>query len=593
MSTSTPSILMRAAACGVLSCAACGVAHAQFTTPHVISTPGDVSTILGGTSFTNHGMVGVGRISASAFDSFGETFGSASSLQVTNWARTGANNYAGTFNVLPDRGYNNNNAGGFFSNYAARIQTVNFSFTPYYGAANIGGVDLSTRIAAQNQISFTSPIGGQKFTYLDPGTGTQVHTTGLDPGNAGQRALFGGTMPYVTSYTGQPRPGQPNQTFDNINRLTLDSEALVLRPDGSGYIGDEYGANIYHFNANKEIDGAIVPPAAMQPHAPVGTLNFNSTATPVNGRRNNQGFEGVSMSPDGTRLFAVGQSATRQDSDSANNQNAKQTRVLVYDISAGDLPTTPIEEYALTLPTFRLNGSGGAVDRTAAQSEVVALDDHRFLVLSRDGNGLGNSSPNPSMYKSVLLVDTTVGVGGTPTNFAGNAAINAEGGKITSTPGVLSAGITPLASTEAINMLNSDQLGKFNIDLDTGVNQVTKLTLGEKWEGMSLVSANDPLAPDDYFLFIANDNDFLTSSGLMVGPDGTLVPYNGFDNAFAPYPPNRIPGAVGDLVDPVNNENDTMFLVYRVTIAVPSPGAAGVLGIGACVIAGRRRRARA
>ena len=121
---------------------------------------------MGGTTFTNHGMVGVGRISASTIDSFGETFGSVSSLQVTNWNGNGDNGFTGTFNILPDRGYNNNNAGGFFSNYAARIQTVNFAFTPYYGAANIGGVDLSSKIAAQNQVTFTSAIAGQKFTYL-------------------------------------------------------------------------------------------------------------------------------------------------------------------------------------------------------------------------------------------------------------------------------------------------------------------------------------------------------------------------------------------------------------------------------------------
>ena len=46
------------------------------------------------------------------------------------------------------------------------------------------------------------------------------------------------------------------------------------------------------------------------------------------------------------------------------------------------------------------------MDRTAAQSEIVALDNSRLLVLSRDGNGLGNSLNNPSMFKSVLLVDT-------------------------------------------------------------------------------------------------------------------------------------------------------------------------------------------
>jgi hypothetical protein len=141
-------------------------------------------------------------------------------------------------------------------------------------------------------------------------------------------------------------------------------------------------------------------------------------------------------------------------------------------------------------------------------------------------------------------------------------------------------------------MLNSTQLAKFNINLDTtgqpgGTAQVTKETLGEKWEGMSLVSANDPLAPDDYFLFIANDNDFLTSQGTMVGPDGTLINYNG----FAGYDPTRLPDPVGVSTA---NENDTMFLAYRVTIAsVPEPASALLVGCGAaCLLGFRRRRSR-
>ncbi len=555
---------------------------AQYTTPHVIAVPGDVSATLGGTTFTNHDLVGVGRISASAIDAFGETFGSVSSLQITNWAGDPAGGYMGKFNILPDRGFN---SGAFFADYAARIQTVDFNFTPYYGAANIGGIDFSTKIAAQNQIAITSPIGGVKFTYLDPTAMAQVPTTGLDPA-AGTTPLFGLTMPYVVSYTGEVSPGGASDTFNNINRLPLDSEALTLKADGSGYVGDEYGAHIYYFNANKEIVGAIQPPAAMLPHTPAGTLNFQSTVAPVNGRRNNQGFEGVSLSPDGTRLFALLQSATRQDSDAANNQNAKNARLLVYDVSGSATPAAPIGEYVVQLPTYRLDGNGSAVNRTAAQSEVVALDDSRFLILSRDGNGLGNSATNPSMFKSVLLADLSVG---SPTNFAGNAARDAEGGLVTTASGVLDAAITPVSWTEVVNMLNETQLNKFNIELDQGgASQVSKLTLGEKWEGLSLVSANDPTNPNDYFLFVANDNDFLTSDGTMRGPDGTLVPYDGFDG----YPASRLPAAVGDATNPVNHENDTMFLAYRVTIAVPEPATAGLVLVGGLIMFGMRRRDR-
>jgi hypothetical protein len=526
---------------------------AQFSTPHTSNIPGDVTNVLGSTTFINHGLVGVGHISASAVDPFGETFGSMSSLQITGWTANDDGSYSGTLNVLPDRGYN---SGNFYADYAARINQVAFTFRPYYGSTNIGGVtDLEKLNAQTNQFSFGA-ITGVKFTYFDPIQGSNSFTTGLDPGS-NYTTLFGKTMPYVTTYVGFQSPSSTtNNTYTNINKLPLDSEALILKSDGSGYVGDEYGANIYYFNTAKQIIGAIVPPPAFQPHSPTNVLNYTSATTPLNGRRNNQGFEGVSLSPDGARLFALLQSACVQDSDqAANNQKARNTRLLIYDVSTNPTNNSPIAEYALQLPTYTLNGGGGATNRTCAQSEVIALDDERFLVLPRDGNGLGNSSPNPNVYKTVLLVDTTVG---SPLNFVGDVSRNVEGGVITTVSGVLDTTITPLSWVEAVNLLNTNQLAKFNVQYDTGTGQVSKLTMGEKWEGMALVSANDLANPNDYFLFVGNDNDFLTSAGLMQGPDGTIVSYNGFNG----YPTNRVPAAV----DSPNNENDTRVLAFRVTI---------------------------
>ena len=524
----------------------------EAVTPHLDSTPGDVTNVLGGTTFINHGLVGVGHISASALDSFGESFGSMSSMQVTGFATNNDGSYSGTLNVLPDRGYN---SGAFYADFAARINQVGFTFKPYYGSTNIGGTtDLEKLNAQTNQFTFGA-ISGVRFTYFDPITGSNSFTTGLDPGT-NSTTLFGKTMPYVTSYTGVQSPSSTvTNTYPGINKLPLDSEALILKPDGSGYVGDEYGANIYYFNPVKQIIGAIVPPAAMQPHSPSNVLNYSSAITPPNGRRNNQGFEGVSLSPDGTRLFALLQSAAVQDADAANNQRAKNTRLLIYDVSSNPTPGSPLAEYALQLPIYKLNGNGGAADRTCAQSEILCLDNNRFLVLSRDGNGLGNAVTNPNVYKTILLVDTTVG---TPTDFVGNAARNAEGGRITTASGVLDASITPLNWVEVVNMLNTNQLAKFNVLWDSGTNQVTKLTMGEKWEGMSLVSANDPASPNDYFLFVGNDNDFVTSAGQMRSPDGTIVSYN----AFSGYPTNRVPAPL----DSANNENDTRILAFRVTI---------------------------
>jgi hypothetical protein len=153
----------------------------------------------------------------------------------------------------------------------------------------------------------------------------------------------------------------------------------------------------------------------------------------------------------------------------------------------------------------------------------------------------------------------------------------------------LNPSITPVSWAEAVNMLDTAQLDKFNVSLDLGgTNQVTKLTLGEKWEGMSLVSANDPENPDDYYLFVANDNDFLTSDGKMVGPDGTLVSYDAFANHSAVRKPA---GPIGS----TTIENDTVFMVYKVKLeSVPEPSTFALLG-GAAVFVGlftiRRRKA--
>jgi hypothetical protein len=543
-------ILAAGVAAVVCSIPIAGVA--QYVSPNVITTAGDVQTILGKTVFINHGLVGVGRLAADTMDTFGETFGSASALQITGWGRDADGSYHGTLQILPDRGYN---SGNFYADYAARMQHVGFRFVPYEGAAPIGGVELAGKMAAQNQITFTS-ITGDQFMYMDPTRGL-TRTTGLDPASS-SLALFGDIMPYVTNYTGQQSPSSVvNTTYNGINRLPLDSEALVVKGDGSGYIGDEYGAHVYYFNASKQIIGAIVPPAALRPHKPIGTLNFSSAAAPTNGRRNNQGFEGVALSPDGTRLFVLLQSAAVQDSASGSAANRRQTRLLVYDVSVQATPTTPSAEYALTLPTYRQDGNSTmSPDATCAQSEIIALDTHRILILSRDGNGLGNASSNPSMFKSFLLADLLVG---SPTDFASNAARNAEGGKITTSAGVLDSALTPVTWVEAVNMLNSTQLNKFNINLDSGVGQVSQLTLGEKWEGATLVPALDPSAPNDYFLFVGNDNDFLTSAGHMRGPDGTVISYDGFNG----YPANRQPA---NSPDGGQNANDTMFLVFRVTI---------------------------
>ncbi|OYW78120.1 MAG: hypothetical protein B7Z37_01215 [Verrucomicrobia bacterium 12-59-8] len=462
-------------------------------------------------TITNHGMVGTGRLTGEAVDSFGETLGASSGLSITGWSyNSGTGQFSGTFNVLPDRGYN---SGTIFSNYAARIHELPFTFTPYYGAGSV----------AQNQIvpTYSSTT---KFTYLDGAT--TKHTTGLNP--TGVSTILGqvvGTVPAFNLASG---------TTENL--VSFDAEALHVFPDGSGFVSEEYGAYLCRFNSSKQITRIVQLPAAAQPHKPVGTLNFDSVNAPTNGRRNNQGLEGMSVSPDNTRLFALMQSALVQDTG-AGTQGRYNTRLFVFDIVGANLENPVlIGEYAVQLPRYDLNGNGSGLDTTAAQSEIVALSNSQFLMLPRDGNGLGKGTTDPIVAKTVDLVDFS-----TATNILG--MYDAEGNQISPAAALL-GGITPATSTVVINMLSSTDLAKFGFNTNTA--SPNQFTVNEKLEGMSLVPDLSTPSPEDYFLFIGNDNDFQSSDVKMIDATGALVSY-------------------GDARDR-GITNDTTFTVWRITI---------------------------
>jgi hypothetical protein len=324
-------------------------------------------------------------------------------------------------------------------------------------------------------------------------------------------------------------------------------------------MSDEYGPYIYRFDSNKQITGILGLPDAVIPRRPAGTVNFDSLTAPASGRRNNQGMEGLALSPDGTKLFALLQSATVQDTNGSQQQTRNNARLMVYDLAADPVPQSPTGVFAVQLPILNNAGNGGAADRTAAQSEIVALSDSSILVLARDSNGYGVDNAPAPVVKSIFAFDIA-----NATNLAGNGTINSSTGTI-AVNGALNAGITPALGAEVLNLINASELNRFNFNLNSGAS-ADELTFSEKWEGLSLVPALDPSHPDDYFLFVANDNDFNTLNGFMKLADGTFQQYAG------------------------NVNNDTVFLAYRVSITVPEPTAAvfGALAFAALL---KRRRA--
>src|SRR6202043_2542893 len=102
--------------------------------------------------------------------------------------------------------------------------------------------------------------------------------------------------------------------------------------------------------------------------------------------------------------------------------------------------------------------------------------------------------------------------------------------------GALNPAITPVTYQKFLDINDNAQLNRFG--LHNGAPNDSN-DLYEKWESMTVVPVGDRQAPNDYFLFVGSDNDFITQQGRMV------------DQSYA---------------DASGANVDTLVLVYRVTL---------------------------
>ncbi|MCX6889839.1 MAG: esterase-like activity of phytase family protein [Verrucomicrobia bacterium] len=507
MRTLTRSLLVAAAASISLS-----AGPITYTTPNLDTTAVGVTKTVSfnGASYLNKGLVGVGTYASGNIDGLGDTLGSFSSFKVdaTTWRKNADGSYAGSLYTLPDRGYN---VAGLID-YAARIQKFDLAFTPDYTTNTVGQTQVT--LTFKNTIKITD-FNGSATTAVNPTASTLGSLTNVPVANG---------------------------------KLSLDAEGLAIRSDGSFYISDEYGASILNVSKTGKLLGVITPVQALIPQfsnsAYTGfTTESAAVATGVQtgGRRDNQGMEAVDITPDGKYLVAMLQSATRQDTPSNSDFNRAYTRLFVYDITKTGTPSSPIGHYLVELPTLNTKGIGVTADKTAAQSEIVALSSSTFMVLTRDGSGNGSGKAAyasgssavgyadvPMVFKSIALVSTA-----NATNLAGTVYETGYTTTVTGTGPTLApvAGIVAATTTDFVNLLNVNQLARFGLNLNTvgasgvataalagrTITAASTNSLSEKWEALSVVSCLDAANPNDYFLLVGNDNDFITPTGTMLG----------------------------------------------------------------------------
>lgn len=441
-------------------------------------------------------LIALGRLPAATRDAMGDTLGSFSGLALEpgSWRAT-SGGFAGVFVALPDRGFNIPEKGKF-SDYPSRVHCIGFVLR----GSKLALLALGTRYLRDNKGALT--------TGMDPGTGTTKQ--------------FGVRLP-------SPKKGPA------AGRVSIDSEGIAVCADGSFFISDEFAANIYRCAADGSFTGVIAPPEAFVPHVG-GRICFSSAdgTAPKRGRAPNDGFEGLCLSPNGEKLYALLQSPLMQDRKGKPTAR-RHTRVLVYDVSKARTPRKPIAHHVVELPLYA-GKSGGKAKEATEVNEVVALGGGQILVLARESFGFGAKERNA--HKPIVFKQVMIGSLSGASDISGSR--RERGAKSVLTKGKLAAKIRPVRLRTFVDIADEEELNRVGLTAKAGRSGFQLLSA--KWESLVLSPPLDAKRPRERLLFIGNDNDFRARHGFM--PEGT------YDGGF---------------------DHDNMVLAYRVTLPVRRP----------------------
>jgi hypothetical protein len=275
------------------------------------------------------------------------------------------------FVAVPDRGPNaipfNSNVDDTVS-YINRFHTIKMNLKPNKGSGLPYTIDPDLQ---QTTLLYN-------LTPLTYGSGIGL---GVGPGEPEQNNF------HRHYFTGRSDNFDPNRNSGDPNDARLDPESIRVSNDGlSVFISDEYGPYVYQFfrPTGLRIRTFQLPEKFfVSTLSPMGAVEI---ANNTSGRVANKGMEGLAITPDGRTLVGIVQNALIQDAkDGAPNL----LRIVTIDILSGR--TTHEYPYLLT------TGSG--------VSDIVALNNHEFLVDERDGKGLADAPGEKAKVKQIFKID--------------------------------------------------------------------------------------------------------------------------------------------------------------------------------------------
>lgn len=368
--------------------------------------------------------------------------------------------YAGnnTYLALPDRGPNAvefDDAIDNTASYINRFHTIQMQLEP-----NNSGTGLPYTLTPE-----------LKETTLLWSLSPLVYGSGEDLG-------VGSGVPKPNNFlqhffTGRSDNFDPKRNSGDPNDARFDTEGMRISNDGlTVFISDEYGPYVYQFDRRTGIrlrSFALPQSFFVANLSPVGNTEI---ADNTSGRTANKGMEGLAITPDGRTLVGIMQNALIQDA-AEGGAAANLLRIVTIDIFSGRV--THQFGYLLTA------GSG--------VSEMVALNDHEFLVDERDGHGRADASK--AKIKQLFKID-----------LDGATDISNMDGTTAATHTVAKTLFADLVkSLTAIGMSASD--------------------IPAKIEGVTFGPDIEQNGAKVHTLWIANDNDFLET---VADSNGDQVP---------------------------------------------------------------------
>ena len=376
-----------------------------------------------------------------------------------------------TFLMLPDRGPNATPYDASVDNttrYYNRFHSFRFQLEP-----SSAGLPFTIR----DTLEVTTLLwSSEPLTYA--GAAPSLNTAG--------RFYFNGRSDQFGTAKGSTNP-------DNAR---LDPEGIRVSADGkSVFISDEYGPYLYQFDraTGQRLKSFVLPAKFAASH--LSSKGDEEIAGNDSGRVANKGMEGLAITPDGQTLVGIMQSPLAQD----GGTRAPYVRILTVDIATG-----ATHEYAYGLNNI------GTVEKPkyAGISEIVAVNDHQFLVDERDGKGRG--AGGEPVFKNLFLIDLAGA-----SDVSGLSGAEALAGKA-------------VTKTVFLDMVAALKAGGIASD-----------TIPEKIEGVSFgpnVTLNGVVT---HTLWIASDNDFLSTLDGKPNPNSLYV--FGFSDADLPgYMPQAL-----------------------------------------------------